>query len=601
MPGDYPGRKQMGQRIWLRLLCCIVGLAGLGASQAPTNQTGLLASAHLLLALVCAIALAFAIEAAQETAGLDTIDGNYRALFDTCPQPMWVYDLQTLKLLAVNDAAVRRYGYSREEFLEKRLEDIVEDISGGVLEKGLPLETHQRHRKKDGSLFPVNVAQREFRFSQRRAALVIATDNAEGKWPEKRAAAFSRLARRLTAARTPMEAAHIFMDTAYELFNWDACTFDICPTEKTEVRTVLYIDTIDGRRVDVSSQYPGTKPGPQMRLALEKGAQLILRDDTPDLSPESVPFGDTQRASASLMFAPIRRNGNVIGVLSLQSYRSKAYTEDDLNTLQDLGDLCGATLERIRVEDEILRLNAELEQRVKERTAQLEAINHELEAFSYSVSHDLRAPLRSIRGFSEVLLERYCEKLDARGQEFLRRSCESSRQMDNLIEDLLKLSRVGRAQMQLQSVDLSAVAASIAADLKKADPDRLAEFVIAPGLHATGDERLLRIALNNLLSNAWKFTSKQPRARIEFGFAQDETPAFFVRDNGAGFDMAYAGKLFGVFQRLHTAGEFPGTGIGLATVQRIINRHGGRAWAAGATNLGATFYFSLAATPDPRT
>jgi PAS domain S-box-containing protein len=593
----------MEKQISISVVCCIVGLAGLGASLPPTVQTGLLPVAHVLLALACAVALACVTEATQETAareGADAMDQNYRALFNTCPQPMWVYDVQTLKLLAVNDAAVRQYGYSREEFVGKELADIVEDVYGGVLEKGLPLEAQQRHRKKDGSVFPADVAARELLFGQRRAALVMATDNGERKWPEKRAAAFSSLARRLTAARTPLDAAHIFMDTAYDLFGWDACTFDICPTDKNEVRTILYIDTIEGRRVDVSSRYLGTSPGPQMRAALENGARLILRNSPTPLL-ESVPFGDTERASASLMFAPIRQNAHVIGVLSLQSYRSEAYTEDDLNTLQDLGDLCGATLERIRVEDEILRLNAELEQRVKERTAQLEAINHELEAFSYSVSHDLRAPLRSIRGFSEVLLERYCEKLDARGQEFLRRSCESSRQMDILIEDLLKLSRVGRSQMQLQPVDLSAVAASIAADLRKADPDRLAEFVIAPGLRAIGDERLLRIALDNLLGNAWKFTSKQPRTRIEFGFAQDETPAFFVRDNGAGFDMAYAGKLFGVFQRLHTSCEFPGTGIGLATVQRIINRHGGRTWAAGAINLGATFYFTLASTPDLRT
>jgi light-regulated signal transduction histidine kinase (bacteriophytochrome) len=245
-----------------------------------------------------------------------------------------------------------------------------------------------------------------------------------------------------------------------------------------------------------------------------------------------------------------------------------------------------------------MRLNEDLERRVKERTAQLEAINKELEAFSYSVSHDLRAPLRSIRGFSEVLLERYCKQLDPTGQEFLRRACQSSQQMETLIEDLLKLSRVSRSELQRQQVNLSQIAQSIAAELKKSDPQRIVEFVIEPGLQARGDERLLRVALDNLLRNAWKFTGKQPRAKIEVGSSTGPPQAFFVRDNGAGFDMTYSNRLFGVFQRLHTVSEFPGTGVGLATVQRIISRHGGRVWATGEVNRGATFYFTLPLTED---
>jgi signal transduction histidine kinase len=244
-------------------------------------------------------------------------------------------------------------------------------------------------------------------------------------------------------------------------------------------------------------------------------------------------------------------------------------------------------------ESEVVRLNVELERRVHERTMQLEAINKELEAFSYSVSHDLRAPLRSIRGFSEVLLQRYADKLDKRGKEFLRRAAESSQHMDMLIDDLLKLSRVGRSELQHQLVDLSSLSATIASDLQQSEPKREANFIIAGDLKVRGDERLLRIVLENLLRNAWKFTARKEQARIEFGFTREPEPAFFVRDNGAGFDMAYAARLFGVFQRLHSASEFPGTGVGLATVQRIINRHGGRAWAEGAIEHGATFYFSL--------
>jgi PAS domain S-box-containing protein len=248
-----------------------------------------------------------------------------------------------------------------------------------------------------------------------------------------------------------------------------------------------------------------------------------------------------------------------------------------------------------RAQKEVLRLNSELEQRVGERTGQLEAINKELEAFSYSVSHDLRAPLRSVRGFCQVLLDRYSTKLDARGCEFLRRAAESSRRMDTLIEDLLQLSRISRAELRPRGVNLSALAESIVAELRQAEPQRHVNLAITPGLHALGEERLLRVVLENLLRNAWKFTAHQPEARIEFGHLSGPPSAFFVRDNGAGFDMKYADRLFGVFQRLHSATEFPGTGVGLATVQRILNRHGGRAWAEGIPQQGAIFYFTLPA------
>jgi len=234
-----------------------------------------------------------------------------------------------------------------------------------------------------------------------------------------------------------------------------------------------------------------------------------------------------------------------------------------------------------------------LEERVQTRTALLEAANKELEAFCYSVSHDLRAPLRSIRGFNEILLDIYGPQLDDRGREFLRRACDATDQMDRLIEDLLKLSRVSRAELRSEQIDLSGLATSIAQELKAGEPKREVEFVIAPGCLAQGDVRLVRLVMENLLRNAWKFTGKRTGARIEFGRAEGPDLTFSVRDNGAGFDMAYADRLFGVFQRLHNTSEFPGTGVGLAIVQRIINRHGGRVWATGKVDGGATFYFTL--------
>jgi signal transduction histidine kinase len=257
--------------------------------------------------------------------------------------------------------------------------------------------------------------------------------------------------------------------------------------------------------------------------------------------------------------------------------------------------LAAAVAERKTAEEQVRQLNSELEARVRERTAQLEGTNKELEAFCYSVSHDLRAPLRTIRGFSEVLMELYKPHLDARGQDYLRRTCDAGLQMDKLIEDLLKLSRVSRSEIQHADINLSAIAQDIAFELKRTEPTRKVEFLITPDIGTKGDERLLRLVIDNLLRNAWKFTQKRPEARIEFGRSNGESSPFFVRDNGIGFDMAYAGKLFGVFQRLHSATEFAGSGVGLAIVQRVINKHGGRVWAEAKVNSGATFYFTLPA------
>ena len=235
-----------------------------------------------------------------------------------------------------------------------------------------------------------------------------------------------------------------------------------------------------------------------------------------------------------------------------------------------------------------------LNEHLANRSAELEVINRELESFSYSVSHDLRAPLRAMDGFSSTLLTDYGDKLDERGRDRLLRVRSAAQKMANLIDDLLNLSRVSRTELAWEEVDLSELARNTFAELQQANPQRQVTTDVAANLSASGDRRLLGIVLTNLLNNAWKFTTLKSPAVIEVGRDELEgEPVFFVRDNGAGFDMAYAGKLFGAFQRLHDAGEFPGTGIGLATVQRVIHKHGGRIWAESAVGAGATFYFTL--------
>ena len=246
--------------------------------------------------------------------------------------------------------------------------------------------------------------------------------------------------------------------------------------------------------------------------------------------------------------------------------------------------------ERKMAEEGVRKLNTDLLQ----RTAQLEASNKELEAFSYSVSHDLRAPLRGIDGFSQAVLEDYGDKLDSSGKSFLERVRAASQRMSKLIDAMLNLARLTRADLNTQTVDLSLLAQQTISDLQKDSPERQVNCRIADGLFAVADPSLLRVVLENLLGNAWKFTGQASHAEIEMGLTQYKSqPAFFIRDNGAGFDMTYVHKLFGTFQRLHAFSEYPGVGVGLATVQRIIQRHGGQIWAEGMVGAGATFYFTL--------
>jgi len=290
-----------------------------------------------------------------------------------------------------------------------------------------------------------------------------------------------------------------------------------------------------------------------------------------------------------------RPDGTTVPVLA-------AVSAFDLDGLPVRGLVLTDLTTQRRAEARIRALNADLEERVAQRTADLERANQDLESFTYSVSHDLRAPLRAMSGFSEVMLADYGAQLDEAGRGYIERIQAAAGQMTMLIDDLLQLSRVSRAELNLAPVDLSAEAAAVAADLRSRDPGRQVEFRIQPDVEVTADRSLLRTVVQNLLDNAWKFTARRRDAVIQFASAPASGGGMccYVRDNGAGFDPAYAKKLFQPFQRLHPARDFPGTGIGLASVRRIVERHGGRVWAEGAVGQGATFYFTLGAQDTRR-
>ncbi len=347
------------------------------------------------------------------------------------------------------------------------------------------------------------------------------------------------------------------------------------------------------------------------------GRGVIIQSENPREIVEKFPSLAVSVAAGmrSMMSVPLISQGEVIGSLLMRTQKTVAYSEENLRLAERIGmQIAGAIVnaqlfgnlkktenalresiaDHKKIQEEIRRLNVELEQRVLDRTARLDAANKELEAFSYSVSHDLRAPLRSINGFSQALLEEYQGILDETGKTYLERVCRAAQRMGVQIDDMMTLSKVTKSEFNPEAIDLSAMVRAIDEARRENHPNRAIDLTVQEGVVVRGDPRLMKIAMENLMDNAFKFTGKEANPRIEFGtMASDGKTICFIRDNGAGFDMAYAGKLFGAFQRLHAKEEFAGSGIGLATVQRIINRHGGRIWAEGAVGKGATFYFTL--------
>lgn len=616
---------------------------------------------------------------------------RYRDMFISNPMPMWIRDQESLRILDVNRAAERMYGYSREELLDMRIDQlrVTEEVGSlqSVVDSADPMKdfsTRHRHRRKDGTEMIVDSVSRPFSFEGRAARLALLKDVTAEEAAYKALRESEKRLRTITD-NVPALIGYIdkqfryqFVNRAYETWYGTPATDyvgralqDLVDPQLLDFLMPHMQQALSGQTVTIERRTrsrvrrqfarftyvphrndDGTVAGfyvlgydiTDSRIAEEELSQerTLLRQIL-DAVPDPLYVKDTGLRYLLVNTAGLRARGvttsdHVVGKTAFAFYpREMAEvfdTEDDavmrtgiplVNREQRVTDIngrerwqlvnkvalrdpdgkvtgivaIGRDITELKQSADLVRtLNAELEQRVKERTAQLEIVNKELESFAYSVSHDLRSPLRSIDGFSQALLEEYGPRFDSVGQDYLERVRRASKRMGALIDDLLMLSRITRSDIRRSTVDLSAMVHDIVADLQKSHPDRSVRCAVAAGVLAEADARLVRVALENLLDNAWKFTGKLENAEVEFGVEESaEGRILFVRDNGAGFDMDYAQNLFGAFQRLHTEAQFPGTGIGLATVQRVVRLHGGTIRAEAKPGGGATFYFTL--EPEP--
>ncbi|MEK8089050.1 PAS domain S-box protein [Thermithiobacillus plumbiphilus] len=498
----------------------------------------------------------------------------FRLLFMNSPLPMWVFDLENLRFLEVNLAATQYYGYSREQFLGMRLDSLTprenDDRFFASLASmresaapGSPLFFGRwRHVLASGRSIEVETFAHLLDYRGQRAALMMALDVSDRKIAQD-ALRDSEERFRATFNQAAVGMAHLSPDC--HLLQVNQKFADMLGYSREEMLGLSLAELTHSEDLSANADC-------QRRLLGGEISNCVLESRY-------------RHRHGDWLWVNIARS------LVRDGEGQPAYM---ILVIEDISARKQAELERCAAEEEVQRMRDDLERRIEERTAELKQLNRELEAFSYSVSHDLRAPLRVINGFSLALLEDYGSKLDQEGVRHLERVRSASIRMGELIDDLLNLAQINRSGMKIELVNLSQIALRFTEDLRSSSPERQVDFVIAPDLLAQGDAHLLEIVLENLLRNAWKFTSKQAHARIELGQTRmNGEQVFFVRDNGAGFDMQYAHKLFVPFQRLHGDAEFKGTGVGLATVQRIIHRHGGRIWAQGSPNQGATFYFTL--------
>lgn len=539
-------------------------------------------------------------------------ESRYQILFEQAGDGIFVCDPDG-RFIDANPSGLALVGYTREELRRFVLADMMPEANVHRLEPWLErLRTGEtvvdeaQIRRKDGALLVMEISARMLPDGQIQGVArdITARVRAERRLTEANEELKSLLAAEDRSRRALLNVVEDLKLTARALRRAEAFTrsvIDALPSHLCVLNDrgiILAVNRawenyiaaqaaaggplfapgqsgIGGNYIDACARAEGVLGESARRLA--DGFQAVMRGDLPDFVLEY----RTAAAGEERWFHSRLTRFFAEGDDGAPAEARVVYASDDVTT-------------RRQAEEEIRALNATLEQRIEQRTALLEAANQELEAFAYSVSHDLRAPLRALDGFSAALLEDYGAAFDGQGRHYLVRIQEASQRMGQLISDLLSLSRVTRAEFCRTPVDLSAIAAEIAAGLQQLDPQRQVEFSIQPGLQTVGDARLLRIALDNLLNNAYKFTADREPGRIEFGAQNGEgETVFYVRDNGVGFDMELADKLFAPFQRLHSVQEFSGTGIGLVTVKRIVTRHGGQIWPKSAPDQGAVFYFTL--------
>lgn len=510
------------------------------------------------------------------------------------------------RILTWNSGAQAMYGYTAKEMVGRNVERLVppgapDDLPQimGRLQRGEALANFEtQRRRKDGSPITVNLSVSPLREgdSQVTGVAIITRDVSERKEAERRRRTQYSVARILFESTSLEEAAPRILETLATGLGWDF--------------GALWLRDVEGDGLDAHATWAPPNANLEEFALTTKAVRaprgegvvgIVWATGKPIWLPDIPKERRFRRVAAAVnqglrssVTVPIATPLEVHGVLEFAGRQRRALDEDEERLLVAVGSQVGLFLERQRATDEIHRLNADLENRVGERTAQLETANRELEAFCYSVSHDLRGPLRSIDNFSRVVVEDYGPRLEPEGQELLGRVRGATVRMGRLIDALLRLAHASRADLRREDVDLSAMAHDFIAQLQAADPQRHVEATVQEGLQVKGDADLLRVALENLIDNAWKYTRKREDPRVEVGaeFLEGRW-VYFVRDNGTGFDMTQAPKLFVPFNRLHSASDFEGSGIGLATVQRIIQRHGGEVWADAARDRGATFRFTL--------